>query len=83
MKKKKQLNEVKHLQKLAGIKLNENNESWKDKISDFIMSNITQGDDKDELAELIEVLEAYIKNLKEALNDGDEDDEEELDENGN
>lgn len=91
MKKKTKLNEVKHLQKLAGIKLNENNGSWKDKISDFIMSNITQGDDEDELSELIDTLEAYVAQLKINLADGedDEDDEdyivdkEELDENQN
>jgi len=81
MKKKKPYiltEEVKKMQKFAGIKIlkEEENQEWKDKISDFIMSDITQGDDEDELSELIDTLEAYVEQLKINLADGNDDNDE-------
>lgn len=41
------------------------NEVWRKKISNFIVTNITNGDDSKNLLELIVTLESYLNDLKE------------------
>lgn len=47
------------------------NELWRKKISNFIVTNITNGDDSEDLLELIVTLESYLNDLKKIYEEED------------
>ena len=52
-------------------KIKSMNEVWRKKISNFIVTNITNGDDSEDLLELIVTLESYLNDLKEIYEEED------------